>query len=94
MAIICWFSRTAASKSPAHELPYLLTSERVFNPAFFEEVGWVAEPAGNGTLVLVTSVVVGLIATRVSSTGSTGQASEGKVRHRPRRLRPSLWLAQ
>ena len=42
---------------------YLLTSERVFNPAFFEEIGWGPEPAGNGTLVLVTSVVVGLIAT-------------------------------
>lgn len=42
---------------------YLLTSERVFNPAFFEEIGWRAGLAGNGTLVLVTSVVVGLIAT-------------------------------
>lgn len=41
---------------------YLLTTERVFNPVFFEEIGWGAEPAGDGTLVLVTSVVIGLIA--------------------------------
>jgi hypothetical protein len=42
---------------------YLLTSERVFNPVFFEEIGWGAEPDGGGTLVLVTTVAIGLIAT-------------------------------
>ena len=41
---------------------YLLTSERIFNPDFFERIGWGSEPAGDGTLVLVTSLVIGLIA--------------------------------
>jgi hypothetical protein len=41
---------------------YLLTTEQIFNPEFFAEIGWGAEPAGNGTLVLVTSLVIGLIA--------------------------------
>lgn len=41
---------------------YLLTSERIFNPDFFERIGWGSEPAGDGTLVLVASVVIGLIA--------------------------------
>lgn len=41
---------------------YLLISERVFNPVFFEEIGWGDVPAGDGTLVLVTVAVVVIIA--------------------------------
>jgi hypothetical protein len=41
---------------------YLLTSERVFNPVFFEKNRLAPSQPGAGTLVLVTSVVIGLIA--------------------------------
>jgi hypothetical protein len=41
---------------------YLLTTEQIFNPEFFAEIGWGTEPAGGGTLVLVSSLVIGLIA--------------------------------
>lgn len=40
---------------------YLLTSERVFNPVFFERIGWGSEPAWDGTFVIVTVIIVGLI---------------------------------
>jgi hypothetical protein len=41
---------------------YLLTSEQIFNPVFFERIGWGSEPAGDGTLVMVAVVIIGLIA--------------------------------
>lgn len=41
---------------------YLLTSERIFNPVFFQRMGWGSEPAGDGTSVIVAVVTIGLIA--------------------------------
>ena len=41
---------------------YLLATEQVFNPVFFDEIGWGAEPAGDGALVVVTVVSIAGIA--------------------------------
>ncbi len=41
---------------------YVLASERVFNPVFFEELGWGLEPAGDGAPVLITVALIVLIA--------------------------------
>lgn len=37
---------------------YLLTSGQIFNPVFFEEIGWGSEPASDGTLVRVVVAVM------------------------------------
>ena len=41
---------------------FLLIPERIFNPVFFVRIGWGPEPAGDGTLLLVTVFIIGLIA--------------------------------
>jgi len=41
---------------------YLLVTEQVFNPVFFDEIGWGAEPASNGSLVVVTMIAIAGIA--------------------------------
>jgi len=41
---------------------YLLTSGQIFNPVFFEEIGWGSEPAGDGTLVRVVVAAMIVIA--------------------------------
>lgn len=40
---------------------FLLITERIFNPVFFEEIGWSGVPGGGGSLVLVTVISIVLI---------------------------------
>ena len=41
---------------------YLLTTDRLFNPEFFAEIGWSGPPQAGGTFVNVTVAVMALIA--------------------------------
>lgn len=41
---------------------YLLATEQLLNPAFFEELGWTGAPTWGGTAVMVTVITIAVIA--------------------------------
>jgi len=67
---------------------FLLIPERIFNPVFFERIGWGPEPAGDGTLLLVTVFIIGLIA--IWDVFDVVR----KARHDPAQITRNMWSAR